>query len=124
RTLYYVLKFLEGICMAIRQDASTGQLVEDNTVHDPPAGAAKKQRDILAVKVWSPFKVYFDGEATSVSGINATGPFDILPQHHNFITLLNSGELALNTRQGDIKIRISGGVMQVHQDTVTVFLEV
>lgn len=108
--------------MAIRQDASTGELVEDKSA--APVAPQQHKRDHLTVKVWSPFQIYFDGEAKSVSGVNATGPFDVLPQHRNFISLLNGGELNLRTIQGDVRIRISGGVMQVHQDVVTVFLEV
>ena len=42
----------------------------------------------MHLKIYSPYKVYFDGEAVSVSAESATGPFDILPKHHNFITLL------------------------------------
>jgi len=110
--------------MAIRQDASTGQLVEDSSIAAEPAARTKKVRDRLMVKVWSPFKVYFDGEAKSVSGVNATGPFDVLPRHHSFISLLSASDLMLRTMQGDVRIRISGGVMQVHEDVVTVFLEV
>ena len=36
----------------------------------------------MAVKVYAPFKVYFEGDAMSVSAVNDTGPFDILPKHH------------------------------------------
>ena len=110
--------------MAVRQDASTGQLVDDGSSTAAPAAPVARAHDHLDVKVWSPFKVYFDGEARSVSGVNATGPFDVLPRHHNFITLLNAADLQLRTSQGDVKIRISGGVMRVHKDVVTVFLEV
>jgi len=109
--------------MALRQEASTGEFVED-----PSASAAtasvKKAIDTLHVKVWSPFRTYFDGESKSVSGVNVTGPFDILPHHHNFISLLNACDLQLRTTAGDIRIHISGGVMQVHQNVVKVFLEV
>ena len=110
--------------MAIRQDASTGQLVEDKSSTADQAAPIKQVRDHLAVKVWSPFKVYFDGDAKSVSGVNATGPFDVLPRHHSFIALLSASDLLLRTAQGEVRIRISGGVMQVHEDVVTVFLEV
>jgi F0F1-type ATP synthase epsilon subunit len=82
---------------------------------------------LLHVKVWSPFKVYFDGTARSISGVNGTGTFDILPKHHNFITILNACDLQLDTKDGkdgQLKIRISGGVMHVRKDLVTVFLEV
>jgi F0F1-type ATP synthase epsilon subunit len=108
--------------MAMRQQASTGELVEDK-----PAGVAHKPKlpaDVLRVKVWSPFHVYYDGEARSISGINGTGPFDILARHRNFITLLSPCDLVLQTKEGEIKVRISGGVMQVRRDVVTVFLEV
>jgi F0F1-type ATP synthase epsilon subunit len=109
--------------MVLRQEASTGELVEDPSA---PAVAEpiKKAANILHVKVWSPFRVYFDGDAKSVSGVNATGPFDILPQHRNFISLLNACDLLFRTSSGDVHIRISGGVMQVHQNIVKVFLEV
>jgi len=108
--------------MALRQEASTGQFVEDTGA--PAKDAAKNNPDILRVKVWSPFQVYYDNEAQSVSGINATGPFDILPRHRNFITLLNPCDLVLQTKDGEVKIRISGGVMHVRRNMVTVFLEV
>lgn len=109
--------------MALRQEASTGEFVEDPTA--PAADAPAKQKaNTLHVKVWSPFRTYFDGESKAVTGVNATGPFDILPHHHNFISLLNECDLQLRTATGDVRIRISGGIMQVHQDVVKVFLEV
>lgn len=107
--------------MAVRQEASTGEFVEDNSASK---AMPKITEDILRVKVWSPFQVYYDDEAKSISGVNGTGPFDILPRHRNFITLLDACDLTLQTKDGEIKIRISGGVMQVHKNTVTVFLEV
>ena len=108
--------------MAMRQDASTGQLVSDDSTQKPPA--EKILQDTLQVKVWSPFRVYYDGQARSVSGVNGTGAFDILPRHRNFITLLNACDLVLQTKDGEIKVRISGGVMQVHKNSVIVFLEI
>jgi len=108
--------------MSRRQGASMGQLVSD---HETSVARAKSSaRDILKVKVWSPFRTYYDGEATSISGINATGTFDILPKHHSFITLLEPCDLMLQTRDGEFKIKISGGVMRVHSNIVVVFLEV
>jgi F0F1-type ATP synthase epsilon subunit len=107
--------------MVMRQDASTGELVEDPSAAPKPI---ERPKDTLDVKVWSPFRVYYRGDAKSVTGVNATGQFDVLPQHHNFISLLTPSELVLQTRDGELRIRISGGVMRVHHDVVTVFLEV
>jgi F0F1-type ATP synthase epsilon subunit len=78
----------------------------------------------MRVKIYSPFRVYFDEEAFSISGVNATGPFDILPRHHNFMTLLNTGDLVVRTPRGMQKIRISRGIMHVKADKVIVFLDV
>jgi hypothetical protein len=79
----------------------------------------------MRVKIYSPFRDYFDDQAFSISAENATGPFDILPKHHNFISLLLPCEVVLRTvKQGDQRIRISGGLMHVKADRVIVFLDV
>jgi F-type H+-transporting ATPase subunit epsilon len=109
--------------MATRQGSDAGKKPASQPAAAPPAEKSALPRDLLRVKVWSPFHVYFDGTARSVSGVNGTGPFDVLPRHRNFITLLSPCNLALAAKEGEVKIRISGGVMQVHHDTVTVYLE-
>lgn len=78
----------------------------------------------MRIRVYSPYKVYFDQEGDSISAANATGPFDILPKHHNFITLLIPCELVIRVGKREDKIRISGGLMHVKTDKVTVFLDV
>ncbi len=83
-----------------------------------------KPQPSMHVKVYSPFKLYYDNDAFSVSAINATGPFDILPRHHNFMTLLGSGDIIVRSSRGEQKIRISQGIMHVKKDKVIVFLDV
>jgi hypothetical protein len=79
----------------------------------------------MRVKVYSPFKDYYDGPAFSISAVNATGPFDILPKHHNFISLLQPCDVIVRTvKLGDRKIRISGGLLHVKADQVILFLDV
>lgn len=78
----------------------------------------------MHVKIYSPYKVYFDGEALSISAESATGPFDILPKHHNFITLLEPCDAIVRTTKGDETVRISGGVMHVKADDLVIFLDV
>jgi len=80
----------------------------------------------MRVKVYSPFRDYYDGRAFSITAENATGPFDILPRHHNFISLLAPCDLMVRTvKAGDDRtIRISGGIMHVKADQVVVFLDV
>jgi hypothetical protein len=90
--------------------------------------AKQEQADLdgssFHLKIYSPFKVYFDGSAKSVSAENDTGAFDILPKHHNFMTLLNAGELRVVKTDGEQKYRIARGIMHVKKNTVVVFLDV
>lgn len=108
-------------------------MIEEKTTSSKAVEAAKKRqqaavsRPSMYIKVYSPFMVYFEGQGYSISGVNATGPFDILPQHHNFMTLLGTCELVIQTAAGLVqtqKIRISGGLMHVKADRVTVFLDI
>ena len=106
--------------------------VETKTLSKDEKKAQKKIKDdefnspsTIHVKMYSPYKVYFDAEAESVSSENATGPFDILARHHNFITLLRPCEVDIKSASGgDKKIKISRGVMHVHLNRVTIFLDV
>ncbi|HKU18714.1 MAG TPA: hypothetical protein VJP80_05570 [Candidatus Saccharimonadales bacterium] len=88
--------------------------------------AAKSGKPSMGVKVYSPYRTYYDEDSYSISAQNATGPFDILPHHHNFLTLLNPGELVIQPVNGthEQRIRISGGLMHVKADKVTVFLDI
>lgn len=79
----------------------------------------------MQVKLYAPFSTYFDGPAGSVSAINDTGPFDILPHHKNFICLLKPGLITVR-RDGrpDFSMHIKHAIMHVKSDKVTVFLDV
>lgn len=109
-------------------------MIEDHTQEAEQIAEAKERqktaasaRPTMHIKVYSPFKTYFDEDGYSISGKNATGPFDILPHHHNFMTLLGSCELSIrpvNTPPEEQRIRISGGLMHVKADRVTVFLDI
>ncbi len=78
----------------------------------------------MYVKVYAPYKVYYEGDALSVSAESQTGPFDILPRHHNFITLLTACEIIVRTPTHEEKIRIQSGIMHVKADSIIVFLDV
>jgi F0F1-type ATP synthase epsilon subunit len=102
-------------------------MIEEKTESAKKIEEAKKAgtgKPTMHIKVYSPFKVYFDDEGESITGQNATGPFDILTGHHNFMTLLSACELVIRDSRGEQKIRISGGLMHVKADQVTVFLDI
>jgi len=104
-----------------RQQASTGQIVDDGKSAPVGGGDGKPT---MHIKVYSPFKVYFDQDGDSISAVNETGPFDILPRHHNFMTLINPCDLVIRHSGQEQRFRISRGVMHVKADQVIVFLDV
>jgi F0F1-type ATP synthase epsilon subunit len=79
----------------------------------------------MHVKVYAPFKTYFDGVAASLSAVNKTGPFDILAGHHNFMSLLMPCTITVRAPgKADFEMHAERGVMHVKADKVTVFLDV
>lgn len=98
-----------------KPDATTADLVE----------AAKSKKPTISVKVYAPFQVYYEGDAYSVSAENATGPFDILPRHHNFLCMLVPCQLKIATpTKGQKIIKINRALMHVHENHVSVFVDV
>ncbi len=99
----------------ITPDTST-----DETTQKSPSG-----KPTMAVKVYAPFQVYFEGEAYSVSAVNDTGPFDILPHHHNFLCMLVPCNLVITPAEGTQKtIKVHRALMHVKADRVVVFMDV
>ena len=101
-------------------------MADDAPVTTEPAEVAKSSRKpVMAVKVYAPFQVYFEGDAYSVSAVNATGPFDILPKHHNFLCMLVPCSLTVKPVEGPDKvIKIHRALMHVKADRVVVFMDV
>jgi F0F1-type ATP synthase epsilon subunit len=78
----------------------------------------------LHVRIQAPYRVYYDAKAQSVSAENKTGPFDVLPGHRNFITLLSDSDLRLINDDGVNVFRIQKAMMHVSRDEVVVFIGV
>ncbi len=90
----------------------------------PKAKKVSLKDSRLKVKVFSPYQVYYQGEAISVSAINKTGPFDVLVGHANFFSLLVAGQVVVRTGFNDLKFEINHGVMKVTNNTLTLFVDV
>lgn len=97
---------------------------ESAAIDDSQSSGSASGSEKMYVKVYAPYKVYYEGDAESISAVNQTGPFDILPKHHNFITLLTACEIIVRTPTHEEKIRIQSGIMHVKADSVIVFLDV
>ncbi len=112
--------------MVKRQIASTGDIVdiEPAKALDDSVATQDSGKPTMAVKVYAPFQVYFEGQAESLTAVNETGPFDILPKHHNFLCMLVPCELLVKTPFDTQKIKISRALMHVKAEKVTVFVDV
>jgi F0F1-type ATP synthase epsilon subunit len=112
--------------MPKRQLASTGEFVDvDKSGRVIDAETARASgKPMMSVKVYAPFKVYFEGDAYSLTAANETGPFDILPHHHNFLCMLVPCNLIVKTPEGEKSIKIARALMHVKAEKVTVFVDV
>lgn len=100
--------------------ADDAPVTAESTEVTKPSG-----KPTMAVKVYAPFQVYFEGDAYSVSAVNATGPFDILPKHHNFLCMLVPCSLTVKPVEGPDKvIKIHRALVHVKADRVVVFMDV
>ncbi|HEX5744091.1 MAG TPA: F0F1 ATP synthase subunit epsilon [Candidatus Saccharimonadales bacterium] len=107
----------EPVAVVTRSESEQRKALEDFNRTSAKSG--------MRVHIHSPYQNYYDGIAFSLSAESATGPFDILPHHHNFISLLPACEIVIRTvDQGERRIRISGGIIHVKANQVVVFLDV
>jgi F0F1-type ATP synthase epsilon subunit len=87
------------------------------------SGGKKADRRFL-VKLFSPYQTFYEGEAVSLSAANGTGPFDVLPGHINFFSLLSGGTVIINTGFQRLEFPIAGGILRVSHDRLTLFCDV
>ena len=86
--------------------------------------SADPSKPTMAIKVYAPFNVYYEGEGYSISGLNDSGPFDILPRHHNFLCMLSPCDLIIRTPYETKTVKVGRALMHVKADKVTVFVDV
>jgi F-type H+-transporting ATPase subunit epsilon len=78
----------------------------------------------LHVRVVSPSKTVYEGEASAVLAPAWDGQVGILPRHAPMITLLGAGVLSIELVGGGSRaIHVAGGALQVLDDEVTVLSE-
>jgi|DEB19_MinimDraft_3_1074340.scaffolds.fasta_scaffold351187_1 F-type H+-transporting ATPase subunit epsilon len=83
-----------------------------------------KVHETFPLKIFSPFKVFFEGEALAMSAVNASGPFDILAKHEDFLTILTPCNIVVQTVNGKKEIPMERAIVQVIKDRVWVFANI
>jgi len=75
----------------------------------------------LHVKINSPEKILWEGEAVSVSSANSRGPFDVLPMHANFVTKIDNQPIYINTGTEVKQFTWDHCVLYCHKNTLLIF---
>ncbi len=81
-----------------------------------------REKPTLKVKVIEAKKTLFYGKAFSVSSNNDRGPFDILPGHSSFITLIDKF-ISIKQEDGEtLNLDLVEGVLRNKKDYVKIYL--
>ena len=74
--------------------------------------------------ITNPERIFFEGEAYSLSSANNSGPFDILPNHAHFISLLNDATVEVVDKDNKkLAYKISRGLISAKDNSVRVFVD-
>jgi len=68
-------------------------------------------------------RLLLDTEVEEVYAPGVLGQFGVLPQHVNFLTALGTGELRFRKNGVDRYVAVSGGILEVLDDVVTVLAD-
>jgi F0F1-type ATP synthase epsilon subunit len=79
---------------------------------------------MLQVQVRSRQGLVFEGDLYAVSSYNTAGLFDVLPQHTNFISMIQKKVILRQMDGRTDEIGVENGVMMVENNRVMVFLGV
>lgn len=79
---------------------------------------------MLKLKIVSPEKVVYDGDAEIVAVPGLLGKFEILNNHAPIISSLTKGTVEYANRKGKQSIDVRGGFVEVKKNEVCVCVEV
>ncbi|MDC9715294.1 MAG: F0F1 ATP synthase subunit epsilon [Gammaproteobacteria bacterium] len=75
----------------------------------------------MHVDVVSATESLYSGEAKCVFAPASTGELGIYPKHVALLSVLKPGEVRIETESGMESIYVSGGIVEVQPDVVTIF---
>lgn len=78
----------------------------------------------LNVIARAPFHIYYEGQAQRVSASNKVGTFDILPGHADFFSVLQPGDVNIETETEMVTFAITNGIMAVRDGAVMLFVNI
>ena len=76
----------------------------------------------LHVRIISPQQLLLDTEASSVSSKNMQGPFDILAQHANFITIIENQPIVVRMpKQKPLVFKFPLAIILTRENIVSIY---
>lgn len=76
----------------------------------------------LHVRIISPQQLILDTQASSVSSKNQQGPFDILPQHANFISIIENSPIVVRIKgQSPLTFNFPLAIVMVTANQVNIY---
>lgn len=66
----------------------------------------------------------FEGEVTSITSYNEVGKFDVLAEHANFISLINTGLIIRGKDNVEREIKFDNALLKVHKNNVEIYIGV
>jgi F0F1-type ATP synthase epsilon subunit len=81
-------------------------------------------KDLMHVRVNSPEKILWEGEAEFVTSENSKGPFDILPMHTNFISYIENKPIKIKTEKGIETYQFPWSVIYAHSNNVYIYTNI
>jgi F0F1-type ATP synthase epsilon subunit len=85
---------------------------------------ASSQVEELRVQIFTPKGVVWEGKARAVSSVNSQGPFDLLPEHAHFISLIEHQPITVLMGNGARTFTYKTAVIRLLDDNVTIYADI
>ncbi len=79
----------------------------------------------IHVRISKASQVVWEGDATGVSSVNSSGPFDILPLHANFLSLVQGHPIVVHIQgQKDKMYKFRQAVVHVQNNEARIYVDI
>ncbi len=85
---------------------------------------ANDDQNILNVIIKNREKTLFEDKAKAVTSIDEKGTFDILPQHSNFISVIQKQVIVHKIDGAEEKFTCAEGVLRVESNVVRIYIDI
>ena len=80
----------------------------------------------LSVTINSPEQIIWEGIGDVVSSENSQGEFDVLPEHANFVTIIEKKPIYVHSKESNErkKFLFDTAVLSVESNVVTIYVDI